>query len=77
MAGTRLKDIDLTLALCRDDTDWEMTDKEKAAFNVNNLVLCVSASQLTKVLNILRQLSRRTLDPTPSSPYGTAVELSL
>ena len=52
MAGTRLKDINLALTLRKEDNDWEITDKEKAAIKVDNLFPCVSASQLTKGLNI-------------------------
>jgi hypothetical protein len=53
LAGTRLEDIDLTLALRKDDNDKEMTDKEKAALTDDTLLLCVTASQLTKVMHII------------------------
>ena len=52
MAGTHLKDNNLTFALCKEDNNREISDKEKAAVKDDNLPLCVSTNQLTNVLNI-------------------------
>ena len=52
IAEMRLKDIDLTFTLQKEDNNKEMTEKKKAAITDDPLLLCVTASQLTKVMNI-------------------------
>jgi hypothetical protein len=53
MVGTRLEDIDVALALRREESKTEMSAKEKAAVRDDTILICVTAGQLTKVLNIV------------------------
>ena len=44
--------IDITLALCQDDTDKDISAKERDAIYGNHVLICTTASQLTKVFYI-------------------------
>jgi hypothetical protein len=52
MNGTRLEDIDITLALRQDDKDKDLSAKERDAIYGNHVLICTTASQLTKVFHI-------------------------
>ena len=52
LTGTHLKGIDLALVLCKDDNKAELSTKEKTVVKDNNLLVYVSARQLSQVVNI-------------------------
>jgi hypothetical protein len=52
MTGTRLEDLDITLALRQDDKDKDLSTKERDAIYGNHVLICTTSSQLTKVLHI-------------------------
>jgi hypothetical protein len=52
LAGTRLEDIDITLALRQDNKDKGLSAKERDVIYGKHILICTTASQLTKVLHI-------------------------
>ena len=52
MTGTRLEDLNITLALRQDGKDKDLSAKERDAIYGNHVLICTTASQLTKVFHI-------------------------
>ena len=52
LAGTRLEDIDVSLVLRKADESEDLSPKEKSALYQDTVLICTSANQLSKVLNI-------------------------
>ena len=53
LAGTRLEDIDVSLTLRKADKSEDLSPKEKSALYQDTVLICTTANQLTKVLNIV------------------------
>ena len=53
LAGTCLEDIDVSLTLCKADKSEDLSPKEKSALYQDTVLICTTANQLTKVLNIV------------------------
>ena len=52
LAGTRLEDIDVSLTLRKVNESKGLTAKEKSALYDDTVLICTSANQLAKVLNV-------------------------
>ena len=52
LAGTRLEDIDVSLTLRKADESENLSPKEKSALYGDIVLICTTANQLAKVLNI-------------------------